>query len=795
MPNRVVQAHSCHQSEILNSSRSFLEPIIEKCTNRSEFFHTRCNLFFEVMKLRRLGCCVFCCLFVVGERHVRTPSLTAGKDDLVLIEDLNWFHPARQLHPESRQIALSPANSPSQPKTPTSGLTSKTEAPKNDVSYIHRFRFLDWRSSNEHETAYNICISILLVLFAGFASGMTVGLLSIDGIQLKILQEEGTQEEKRQAQRLESVLANHHLLLVTLLLANSIAMEALPIFLNKTVPEWVAVALSVTAILAFGEVLPQALCTGRWQIPIVMKALPIVDGLIYLLYGLSWPIAKALDVILGHNAQTYYARSHLKALIRLHQKEKRSGFEAHHGQDDVSTSELSSALGADEVVVIEGALDLATKMLEDIMVPIDEVYMLEWETVVTPHIRKELLDIGHSRVPIYKTYRHNVKGLLLVKSLICLDTNETPKVGDLLKLNRSPLFCPPTLQLYDLLNEFQRGRHMAFVTPSPEMYKNSWGRPDSQLPASLPPHEQLLGIATLEDVIEELIQEEIYDEFDHYQSTMFPRTARSNSVDTQEVNSALKGKEAGYIAARAHTSEALSHTQSKVHSSANYLHRDTVQEISPEVICLASKNKRVKDAVKPTINGSTPYKHPNLVGSKLHDLNKRLIDEDPLLFPPNTAVDVTVLGLTLNEKAQGASHPQPPSKRFMKSRTFLVKRANDKGDDSIIPMTNPSPKIAATRSIFRRYHSSDFVNSADIVVEANSRSVRNLVGIAAARQLTNQTKPQPKLYTIHSASGVGQSSYSPAKTELEQSEDDQYTPIFRQEGESRSDIVFTGGDV
>lgn len=50
------------------------------------------------------------------------------------------------------------------------------------------------------------------------------------------------------------VIHRHHLLLVTLLLANSIAMEALPIFLDRLVPSWAAVLISVTAVLFFGEV-------------------------------------------------------------------------------------------------------------------------------------------------------------------------------------------------------------------------------------------------------------------------------------------------------------------------------------------------------------------------------------------------------------------------------------------------------------------------------------------------------------------------------------------------------------
>jgi len=45
----------------------------------------------------------------------------------------------------------------------------------------------------------------------------------------------------------------HHLLLVTLLMANALAMEALPLVLDRMVPSWAAVLLSVTAVLFFGE--------------------------------------------------------------------------------------------------------------------------------------------------------------------------------------------------------------------------------------------------------------------------------------------------------------------------------------------------------------------------------------------------------------------------------------------------------------------------------------------------------------------------------------------------------------
>lgn len=49
------------------------------------------------------------------------------------------------------------------------------------------------------------------------------------------------------------ILARPHLLLVTLLLVNAAAMEALPLVLDRLVSPLVAVLLSVTAVLIFGN--------------------------------------------------------------------------------------------------------------------------------------------------------------------------------------------------------------------------------------------------------------------------------------------------------------------------------------------------------------------------------------------------------------------------------------------------------------------------------------------------------------------------------------------------------------
>jgi len=109
------------------------------------------------------------------------------------------------------------------------------------------------------------------------------------------------------------------LLLVTLLLMNAIAMEALPIFLERLVPPLFAVLVSVSLILIFGEIVPQSLCT-RYGLAIGGNLCYFVWGLVVVCFVIAWPISKLLDLIIGTEQGTFFKRAELKQLIDLHGK-------------------------------------------------------------------------------------------------------------------------------------------------------------------------------------------------------------------------------------------------------------------------------------------------------------------------------------------------------------------------------------------------------------------------------------------------------------------------------------------
>ena len=172
----------------------------------------------------------------------------------------------------------------------------------------------------------------------------------------------------------------------------------------------------------------------------------------------------------------------------------------------------AGVLSDDEVTIVRETLKLAQKTVLDAMTPMRDVHMLPWETTAFDEdTLAGVLGAGFSRVPVFRGgNRHNVVGTLMVKKLIVLDPNERRTVRDVPL--RAPLLAHPDAGLLETLNAFQAGRsHMALVTRDASRLERAWRRNEDVAVGAV----EILGLITVEDVLEELIGEEIQDEDDY----------------------------------------------------------------------------------------------------------------------------------------------------------------------------------------------------------------------------------------------------------------------------------------
>ncbi|XP_078178201.1 DUF21 domain-containing protein At2g14520-like isoform X1 [Carex rostrata] len=396
----------------------------------------------------------------------------------------------------------------------------------------------------------HIAMVILLVLFAGLMSGLTLGLMSLSLVDLEVLAKAGQPHIRKNAAKILPIMKQHHQILCTLLICNAIAMEALPIFLDGLVQAWSAVLISVTLILVFGEIIPQAVCT-RYGLAIGAAVVPFVRILVIVWYPVALPISKFLDYLLGHDRVLLFRRAELQTLVKLH------GNEAGRGGE----------LTLDETMIINGALELIKKKAKDAMTLLSDTFAIDINAKLDRKLMQEILDKGHSRVPVYCKEKMNIIGLVLVKNLLSINPDDEVPVRNV--TIRKILRFPEDMGLYAILNEFQKGHsHMAVVMrqnntakegaiceikieiegekisenstksiktmqrcksfPNSNRHNRTVSRTkkstgaktevlqlhDKPLPVLIEEHKEAIGIITMEDIIEEIIQEEIFYEKD-----------------------------------------------------------------------------------------------------------------------------------------------------------------------------------------------------------------------------------------------------------------------------------------
>ncbi|XP_012436485.1 DUF21 domain-containing protein At2g14520 isoform X1 [Gossypium raimondii] len=309
----------------------------------------------------------------------------------------------------------------------------------------------------------HILVIVLLVVFAGLMSGLTLGLMSMSLVDLEVLAMSGTPNDRRHAAKILPVVRKQHLLLCTLLLCNAAAMEALPIFLDSLVTAWGAILISVTLILLFGEIIPQSVCS-RYGLAIGARVAPFVQVLVWVCFPIAYPISKLLDLLLGHGHVALFRRAELKTLVNLHGNEAGKGGELTHN----------------ETTIIAGALELGAKTAKDAMTPISEAFAVDINAKLDRDLMNLVLEKGHSRVPVYYEQTTNIIGLILVNNLLTIHPEDEVPVKSV-TIRRIPR-VEEELPLYDILNEFQKGHsHMAVVVRqcnrTDESPSNRDGRP------------------------------------------------------------------------------------------------------------------------------------------------------------------------------------------------------------------------------------------------------------------------------------------------------------------------------
>jgi len=324
---------------------------------------------------------------------------------------------------------------------------------------------------------------VLLLLGAAFFSSAETALTAISRARMYSLEQDGN----ARAGIVNRLIGNRERLIGALLLGNTIvitlgsalATEFLVSEFGTTGVIYATVGMSVLLVL-FGEVLPKTYAIGNADRVSLLLARPVRDVVSLLspvnltVVWLVRRILTGLGVAVTEPASEEAAHEELRGAIDLHHKE---GTVVKGDRD-----------------MIGGILDLGDLTVSDIM-----VHRTEMETVCADDpaetLIAEALKTEYTRIPAWSNDVDNIVGFLHVKDLLrelAAQNWDRAKV-DPKKLLIKPWFVPDATSLKDQLAAFQRSKaHIAMVVDE---------------------YGEVMGLVTLEDIIEEIVGQ-IADEHD-----------------------------------------------------------------------------------------------------------------------------------------------------------------------------------------------------------------------------------------------------------------------------------------
>jgi putative hemolysin len=341
-------------------------------------------------------------------------------------------------------------------------------------------------------------LSLLCLCCSAFFSASETALFSLQPLQLE-------EVSSAHGDAVSKLLARPRHTLASILIGNetvNIGLSTLTAgLLLQVVPEhpWLNIVIVTPVLLLMGEVVPKTLAF-RLNRQLAPRVAPIVLAFSVLVTPIRFALSRIADVFLvltgGTRAprQAELREAHLKALI--------------------DRGHRAGSIRAVEQELLHNVFAFGEHTVSHLMTPRPDVFTINLQTPWS-ELLEQLLDAGHSRVPVWQGRPDNIVGILVIKKLLSLIAMEhathlegrrqkgsyQPSPRQLHKLLHPPRFVPTTKRADDLLAEFQdRRSHMAIVVNE---------------------HGTVVGVVTLDDLLNELVGE-MNDETDQEDPAVTP---------------------------------------------------------------------------------------------------------------------------------------------------------------------------------------------------------------------------------------------------------------------------------
>ena len=324
-----------------------------------------------------------------------------------------------------------------------------------------------------------ICLGVLIII-SGFLSGSETALTATSKPRIFSKFKKGN----KRAKYLLKILDNLENVISALLLSNNLVNILASSLATAVLYDlfgvsgiFYATMIMTIVIVIFAEILPKTYSLGKPN-RTALQIAPIIFYLSKLLY----PIIFLINLIVKK--------------IFLKKKKEDNKFIDEQSEEElqgvIDMYKTSSPDSEHEKDMLQSILTLNDTTVEEVFTHRKNIYSIDSSLEINEIIKK-INNSRFTRIPFWKNNPENIIGLLNVRTLnIDLSKKESSKEIIFDKISK-PWFIPETTNLLEQLAAFKnRKEHIAFVVDE---------------------YGELLGLITLEDIIEEIVGE-IVDEID-----------------------------------------------------------------------------------------------------------------------------------------------------------------------------------------------------------------------------------------------------------------------------------------
>lgn len=348
----------------------------------------------------------------------------------------------------------------------------------------------------------------ILVVLSAFFSGSETGMMSLNRYKLRHQADAGNRAAKRVLKLLERPDRLIGVILIgnnfVNLLASSIAtIIGIRLFGNAGIA--LATGSLLLIILVFAEVSPKTMAALHPE-RIAFPASFILSPLLQILYPFVWLV----NIISN-------------SLLRILGVKKGSITTDHLSSEELRTvvKESGALVPRRNRGMLINILDLEKVTVDDIMVPRNEIAALDIDDDIE-EILNQIKSTQHTRLPIYKGDINQIIGMLHIRNATrFLDKTDINK-ATILQYTNEPYFMPESTPLHTQLVNFQKGKQRIGIV--------------------VDEYGDVLGLVTLEDILEEIVGEFTTDMADTSKD-IHPQEDGSFLIDgtatVREINRAL----------------------------------------------------------------------------------------------------------------------------------------------------------------------------------------------------------------------------------------------------------------